>query len=80
MNSNFAACKPLKQRFLQIGYCERETCPYLSTTALSREYRSMDGQQQQEGFAKLLLDSRVSIPHNAKHNYANSFFIENNGK
>lgn len=34
-----------------------ETCPYLSTGALSRERRSMDGQQQQEGFAKLLLDS-----------------------
>ena len=51
-----------------------ETCPYLSTPALSRERRSMDGQQQQEGFAKLLLDSCASIPHNAKHNYANFFF------
>lgn len=53
----------------------RETCPYLSTPALSRERRSVDGQQQQEGFAKLLLDSRASISHNAKHNYANFFFF-----
>lgn len=35
----------------------QETCPYLSTSALSRECRSTDGQQQQEGFTKLLLDS-----------------------
>lgn len=62
----------------------RETCPYLSTSALSRRRRNMDGQQQQEGFAKLLLDSWASIPHNAKHNYANFFFssmrtTQNNG-
>lgn len=53
----------------------RETCPYLSTPTLSREHRSMDGQQQQERFAKLLLDSWASIPHNAKHNYANFIFF-----
>lgn len=42
----------------------------------------MDGQQQREGFAKLLLDSRASIPHSAKHNYANFLFFrsENNAK
>lgn len=60
----------------------RPTCPYLSTPALSSERRSLDGQQQQEGFAKLLSDSRASISHNAKHNYANFFFFfnENNAK
>lgn len=52
----------------------QQTCPYLSTPTLSMLCRSMDGQQQQEGFAKLLLDSRASISHNAKYNYANLFF------
>lgn len=35
----------------------------------------MDGQQHQEGFAKLLLDSWAAILHNAKHNYANFFSL-----
>lgn len=52
----------------------QQTCPYLSTPTLSTLCRSMNGQQQQEGFAKLLLDSRVAISHNAKYNYANLFF------
>lgn len=52
----------------------QQTRPYLSTPTLSTMRRSMDGQQQQEGFAKLLLDSWASISHNAKYNYANLFF------
>lgn len=61
----------------------QETCPYLSRYALSRVCRSMDGQQQQEGFTKLLLESWDFFPHNARHNYANFFFsvrtTQNNG-
>lgn len=52
----------------------QQTCPCLSAPTLSTLCRSMDGQQQQEGFAKLLLDRRVSISHNAKYNYANLVF------
>lgn len=60
----------------------RKTCPYLSTRSLSRKSRSVDGQQQQEGFTKLLLDSWDSLLHNAEYNYANFFptrTTQNNG-
>lgn len=67
-------CTSLWSSSVSNSVTARETCPYLSTPALSRRRRSVDGQQQQEGFAKLLLDSWASISHNAKHNYANFFF------
>lgn len=75
MNSNIAACKRSEAAVFPVWLLQ-ETYPYLSTHALSKERRSMDSQQQQEGFAKLLLDSLASIPYYAKYNYANFFFFQ----
>lgn len=81
MDSNMAACQRWKRKTekktTKVAFpvwLLQQTCPYLSSPTLSTLCRSMDGQQHQEGFAKLLLDSRASISHNAKYNYANLFF------
>lgn len=73
MNSSTATRQRLEKVAFPVWLLQ-QTCPYLSTATLSTICRSMDGQQQQEGFAKLLLDSRASISHNTKYNYANLLF------
>lgn len=73
MNSNTATCQHLEKVAFPVWVLQ-QTFPYLSPATLSTMCRSMDGQQQQEGFAKLLLDSGASISHNTKYNYANLFF------